>query len=707
MASPLSMKASTAMNTVTPAISICQSTHALVDYKCSAGGDDSENLQISPFATIVRDSQEPGYVSSIKPSTSSVERNVTSPTKMQKSPVKGTTKSFQGGNLGERGSSKLSTGNGHYTGVTCPTEDCAEESLMSLGITTRDTEELKRAMLNDENEEYVPECRDAFTGTDATVVNAGEDTESEGLADETAFSNFSAIPDMTTFAKTGHSPTRFTDVEETKKGCAQKIAYTASSPSSPHRHQAICDMADGYNDVNTTNLILDFTEQFNNLFGSTYGRQSPRREIVSPANDQTARDFLAHARCDGAPSPMKHRQQLKSPSRIPNLLDFDIPPAPTPRSLPTITVRELESLKSNFLSEISSLKASLSGKEAEVLSLKSAVGDAEERVGKCMEQVREERNLRGQLAAEKEGWDRRGREMEQVLRNAKEEILHGGREREELENRLEESEKRREAAEVMAQEAESKMAGILAGSMSTDGGGTGEKKCQPTSISSEAEVAVEKVAKELHSLYKNKHETKVAALKKSYEGRWAKKVTDLEAKLDELSKENEELKVGRDATMSGVVPGMGLISVTEELRLQAAKDAETVKELEARLRGLAEEVKSVKSDNSELRSELEKERIEKGELVAACDELLALQETSPVNHPTVETTAEKLMRSISRGSGLRAPNISGLNSIPPSENRTGKVERNRTGSVLGTRPGSGLGSRGGIMSAIEKMGGHK
>ncbi|MCV5163677.1 hypothetical protein OFB65_25305, partial [Escherichia coli] len=68
-------------------------------------------------------------------------------------------------------------------------------------------------------------------------------------------------------------------------------------------------------------------------------------------------------------------------SNLSNILDFDIPPMPTPRSVPTITPRELETLKSGFLSEISSLKASLSGKEAEVTSLKTAVSDAEKRVG--------------------------------------------------------------------------------------------------------------------------------------------------------------------------------------------------------------------------------------------------------------------------------------------------------------------------------------
>jgi chromosome segregation ATPase len=146
-----------------------------------------------------------------------------------------------------------------------------------------------------------------------------------------------------------------------------------------------------------------------------------------------------------------------------NLLDFDIPPAPTPRSMPSITPRELESLKSNFLSEISSLKASLSGKEAEIQSLKTAVGDAEKRVGESLEQVREERNLKDQLAAQKEEWEKRGREMEAVLRNVKEEIVHGEREREDLEGRLDEGERRREAAEMMAQEAESKMAAMKAG----------------------------------------------------------------------------------------------------------------------------------------------------------------------------------------------------------------------------------------------------
>ena len=173
--------------------------------------------------------------------------------------------------------------------------------------------------------------------------------------------------------------------------------------------------------------------------------------------------------------------------------------------MPTITPRELETLKSNFLSEISSLKASLSGKEAEVQSLKTAVGDAEKRVGESMEQVREERNRKVQLAVETEEWEKRGREMEAVLRNVKEEIVHGERERENLEGRLEESERRREAAEMMAQEAESKMAGMKAGK-STPASEAGDGKpdechCGGRSV----ELAVEKVSRELHTLYKENH----------------------------------------------------------------------------------------------------------------------------------------------------------------------------------------------------------
>ena len=346
-----------------------------------------------------------------------------------------------------------------------------------------------------------------------------------------------------------------------------------------------------------------------------------------------------------------------------------------------------------------------------------------------MEQVREERNLKDQLAAEKEEWEKRGREMEAVLRNVKEEIVHGERDREDLEGRLEESERRREAAEMMAQEAESKMAAMKAGKAPPPSETTerpGECGCGGRAV----ELAVEKVSRELHTLYKEKHETKVSALKKSYERRWEKRVKELESQIEDLSKENEELK--RDLTITKVEPKNPL-EVTEDLEKQAARDAKT-KELEASLEGLTQEVKSVKHDNSELRKLLDEERVEKGKLVqavdemiplvAAFDEMLANMDSAPQaianispQKPNQPTTVENLRGSISRASGLRAP--TSISSIAPGESRIGRGgfgapaggighERSRSGSAQGlARPGSGLSHRSGIMSSIEKMGSYK
>ncbi|KAI9740937.1 MAG: hypothetical protein M1818_004543 [Claussenomyces sp. TS43310] len=554
-------------------------------------------------------------------------------------------------------------------------------------------------------------AEDTLDTSDDTMLSLGEDAEPEGFADETAFSTFSAVPDMTMFAKIGHSPTKSSAVGHTPGRHGLATPATSRKPvfndqdASPTPRKLRGLGADAGDSGTTTNLILDFTEQFNNF---SRGQQSPTRR-GHPSPSRTVPELLAYTQRARTPSPVKFRSQAHSPaSRMSNLLDFDIPPAPTPRSMPSITPRELESLKSGFLSEISSLKASLSGKEAEVLSLKTAVGDAEKRVGECLEQLREERNLKEQLTAEKEGWEKRGREMEQVLRNVKEEIVHGERERENLEGRLDESEKRREAAEMMAQEAESKMAGMRAGSTSGVESESDDKATSDGSAAREVEMAVEKVARELHTLYKGKHETKVAALKKSYEGRWDRKVKELEAQVEDLNRENEELKIGGNATMSGVVPPLPADDVTEELRQEATRHAQSTKALEARLDGLTEEVRSLQRDNTDLRRELEQERVEKGELVVACDELLALQSTAAAA-AAPPAGVENLRGSISRASGLRAPNFSSsasssscVTGAPAGAGRILKADRSRSGSAQGMRPGGG-----GIMSSIERMGSYK
>jgi hypothetical protein len=547
---------------------------------------------------------------------------------------------------------------------------------MDLDDAVRQNAGLKRAIEIFEDEDSSLLGNSA--GDDAATVTLNVNPAPTPMdADETAcpddtmistFSTFSAVPSMTMFANIG------------KDNTANLLPVGGPSPS---RRGA--PKQDSGN--NTTNL-LDFTENLRNPHKSPSKRanKSPR---TSPDTSTPAR-------------------QLAS------LIDFDIPPMPTPRSVPTITPRELESLKSNFLSEISSLKAALSGKEAEALSLKTAVMDAEKRVGEEMESMHKER---AEMMSEKEEWQKRNQEMEKVLRKAKEEIVLCQKENEGLEQRLEESEKRREMAEMMHQEAESKMAGMRAGKES-------EKTASPEQVKSGAnsardvEIAEERVARELHGLYKSKHETKVAALKKSYEARWEKKIRELEIQIEVLNDENDKLRVGRDATMTKVDP-----AEAEERKAQTARDGAAIKELHADVQRLEAVVSTVQRDNEQLRSMLERERVEKGELVQLAEEMMSMQSfvgasaqkarpqmpqmpgshaprtPGPVRAPTSpRKTVEKptsLARTPSaRASGLKAP--SGL-----------RAPHERTKSAGGGLPRPGGVPRSGIMNSIEKMGNYR
>ncbi|KAK4164801.1 hypothetical protein QBC43DRAFT_261204 [Cladorrhinum sp. PSN259] len=433
--------------------------------------------------------------------------------------------------------------------------------------------------------------------------------EDHSAADDTAmstFSTFSAVPNLTMLANMrSESPTKFSaSIGATPRGRESMRTPRGNGPV-PDRsgtHQL-------YDTGSGNGNLMDFTDGLR--FGSYNSQPTPSRRAHSP---------------NVAATPQRQTAGGNNNNNLVNLLDFDIPPMPTPRSIPTITPRELESLKSGFLSEISSLKASLSGKEAEVLSLKTAVGDAEKRVGECLEQLREVENMQQALTSEKDSWERRGREMETVLRKVKEEIVLGQREREELEFKLDEAEKRREAAEMMAQDAESKMAGMRAGKAAGGGGDA----TSPTGGASnkEVEMAVERVARELHALYKSKHETKVAALKKSYETRWEKKVRELQGQVDELVRENEELRRnggggnGRDAGAEARIA-----ELEEGKRVERAQNAAHVRELQAECQKLEAILKTVQSDNADLRVLLERERVEKGELVQLAEEMMNMQQS--------------------------------------------------------------------------------
>ena len=312
----------------------------------------------------------------------------------------------------------------------------------------------------------------------------------------------------------------------------------------------------------------------------------------------------------------------KSPVKM-NLMDFDLTPAQTPRSIPTITPRELETLKASFMSEISSLKATLSGRDAEVASLKGAVTDAERRVGEAMEEVRNEAGRRETFEAEQREWERRGKEMESVLRGIKSEIVERELEKDRLTKRADESDKAKETLEGKLVELESQLSATreAAASVNTSAPSDGDDGRSSNDTAKEVQGAVEKVARELHGLYKSKHETKVAALKKSYEARWEKRIREVEIKLKEAVEENNRLKSELDA-VALAAPSAGDATILRETEdLEAQK-----KMLEAKVKGLEQELLSVKQDSEAVRAELKMERTEKGELVAVVDEWLMMQQ---------------------------------------------------------------------------------
>ncbi|OJZ86277.1 hypothetical protein ASPFODRAFT_45709 [Aspergillus luchuensis CBS 106.47] len=539
--------------------------------------------------------------------------------------------------------------------------------------------------------------------------DAMTDDSNESM-DETRLSTFSAIPDMTTFARLRNdSPYKTSrphlgDAElaspsparrSPRRSILNNMGTPLASPA-PRKRES--------RSIHDTPNLLDLTDQ-----PSIYPRQrySVQNERYSPSRRSPLRTA---------------RDSVRSPAKA-SLLDFDIPSVPTPRSIPTVTLRELETLKSGFLSEISSLKATLSGKEAEVASLKQAVADAERRVGEALEEVRNEVARKESLEFEQAEWQRRGQEMEDILREVRAEIVEGEQEKERLARKVDEAEKSREQLEGRVVELESQLASALQSASSAGNAAPENTSRTKTSEETAKEVqdAVEKVARELHTLYKSKHETKVSALKKSYEARWEKRVREAENKLTAANEENERLRIERDAAVSEPP------RVDPRLFAQEREEHEAEKRvMEAQVKGLQQEMTALKEDNERLHAELKQERAEKGELVAAVDEWLAIQQDQPPaqSAPLPLTTrelespepvfaapeppTESFQRSVSRGStsgGIRPPSTTSSNGekrIP----RIGAVGNRHARGNSGSKSGIALPTpgRSGIMGSIERMG---
>lgn len=607
-----------------------------------------------------------------------------------------------------------------------PPEDYEPKQLTEDAL--RQNEDLRRASQPVEDDTM---RTNDFTIHEDTVSAVDAPAGYPGM-DDTAFSAFSAVPnaDMTRFTRLGQSPTKSAFGSPPKSPFEDAPTPRPTGGNTPSRNRQKYD--DGYSsptprrhkqtrDNDTTNLLIDFTGQFY----PTAERSPSRNGRLSPKKYHTQSELASHLSSRRTPSPAKQALPPGTPSEsrhLANLLDFDLPPAPTPRSIPSISARELESMKSAFQSQISSLKAELSGREAEVSSLKNAMGDAERRVGESLEQVREERDAKEGLQAEKADWEKRQKEMQTVLKDVKEEIIRGEREKDQLLQRVSE-------AESKAVEAESKIAGMRASSSSTAPSESGS-----TNTNSEVEAAVTKVAKELHGLYKTKHEAKVTALKKSYSERWEKKIKDLQAKIDELSKENDDLKVGRDATMTGVEPGALTGRPDTESEAQKEKERQTREEHEQQLEEQKRQLSNVEREletarrnlagsteqNVALVSQLSASRAETAELIAATEELMTLSQNAMASSssssaaninnnnnninaqqpPPAADARATLSRSTS-GSGLKAPGFG-------AESRIGRMPApggyGRDRGDGGAGGGGGGGGRSGLLGNIERMG---
>ncbi|MCJ1343370.1 hypothetical protein MMC31_001563 [Peltigera leucophlebia] len=660
------------------------------------------------------------------------------------SPVEALTQAIQNLEDESIGSYEHSTDN-DMSVIETPQENNLQSPKKRLGInqptaltedSLRENEGLTRAfeMFEDENSRSIEQNAD-----DETTFTIGGFQGCEGM-DDTGFTNFSVVPATDVTLRQQIEPStprsRFNSPEKdsdrlqyggetrTPRRPARNTPgsarhrYDQCSPSPTPRRPEIRHATEA------PELIPDFTEQ---LYALAKGpRFSPSRSQRSPRKFDTQPDLLAYTSDRRSPT----RRPSTPPERrhYASLLDFDLTPAPTPRSVPSITARELESLKSSFLSQISSLRATVTGKDAEVSSLKDAVADAERRVGKALEEIREERGLKESLQAGKIDWEKRDKEMQSVLRSVKEQIIHGDREMDHLQQKLEESERKREEAEGKLIEAQTKIAGMKAGSAAANLDGT-----PGSNTNRSTDAAIEKVAKELHTLYKQKHELKVGALKESYRARWERKTRELESRIDQLTRENDDLRLGRDATMSGVVPPSLHSNAISQEKLDQER-AEQAKRTEEKTRALAAlqdeltrvrrdnanlmakldkgraDLAGVKDENGDLAGQLEKYRLEMADLVAATEEMMQLSlnaassVSNDVNPSQMVTKAsmenlrgsvENLRGSVSRAaSGLKPPgHAAGL-----GESRIGRGRGGFGAPVVGSS------TRSGIMGNIERMG---
>lgn len=608
--------------------------------------------------------------------------------------------------------------------------------------------------------------------------------DDKNMNDETVgdLSTISAIPtDMTRFSNLRNSPSkpprepwspgkqRRTSVITSTPGTAQRplrlLSTSRRSTSSNEDDDPTPRKPSASGDAPTD--LLNFTGQTNIIIPPPSSaprsmRRSPSGRGGFPIKINPSPMHRSQASVDreraGGRSPQKQHQAASGDRTVPatpagqrhsmfsatglgmDLLDIDLEPMATPRSIPTITPRELETLRSELQSRISGLEATLSGKEAEVMALKRAVTDAEVRVGKTSEELRNERASREEMEHEKEDLARRSREMEEVLREIKQNIFLEEREKEKLRRQNEEAERQTEELEVRILELQASLDTLrsdrIRSTPSPDKTNTPATPGVSADIDFAVKDATEKVARELHALYKSKHERKVSDLKVSYEKRWIKQVEQLRADLKASQDEVLKLQTEKEATMSGVIPGQSeamsrMEGQIEELRRWNDETTAEKKLLEAEAAGLRSQVDSLTAEADLLRKDVEQERVEKGDLVAQVDLFLSMsaQQDEQRNldaqrHPVSPPRSEDGNGRPNSAAAVASPNKfrnsvnGGATGLPSRPRPMSMLQKPTAGKFSGipapgstglkapsSKIGGGYGGRsGGIMEGIARMG---
>jgi myosin heavy subunit len=314
----------------------------------------------------------------------------------------------------------------------------------------------------------------------------------------------------------------------------------------------------------------------------------------------------------------------------------------------------VEELKATFNSQVAQLKAQLSGREVEVTGLRTAVEETEARCAelsnilkdqneKFEEEKRAWNEVKAELGelfekekAEKESFSSLLVEKETVVESLSGELDQKDTEVKNLKKRLrdteDELERTREEVIRVKTEAETAAAATPVAPLS------GPAVFDEEAANKRTQEEIERVAMELHQLYKTKHETKVAALKKSYESRWEKKVAALQQQVEALSRKNEELaKELEQKNSEELKKDMEFAPVKVGDDQEAAKKREEEakkREEEAKRREEAAKKREEAAEKREedlmkrvtaLERQLDEEREERQGVIALADELLALQ----------------------------------------------------------------------------------